>query len=775
MRRILVCWAVLFYSAAFAAPMDLLLGKSTSAPVAASGINPLAASTDLARLNQRLELAQTQLTQLETTPAAPDREMSRFWSTLEIYAYQQHIAALVGLDALQNQEHREAPAAVASGVTSRVQLQQERHLIEQEINVLSTSLKVQEAYLNTIHDELEQAQAELRLYQDQLEKTPTLSSLRSQIAQKITLSQRKVDTWLATLASIDARQQFSRARLQERREQILALNNQIGNDNIQLESEVLDANLQAMQAQQQSYHQQQQDQLKREQELRTNLAKLKQQRENLRTQLDNPKTKHKEPLQAQLKALEQQESILLQQLETLAIHSGILTDLMTANTLEGNFWKRRQAFTKDDAQAGVQDLNETVQTWLITLGDMLNASRKSANIAQDQLDQLKNTPDSSIELIQAWQDRERIYRDAAKDLRHSYEKLDQWINTSSSKDKTLGMRTDYWQEKVHGKLISVWNYEIFSVNDSVEVDGQSILVARGVTIGKMCIALLLITVGFGLCILLSNLIERLLLKYTKFVEISVRIAKRWLLSVAFIILLINSLLIVQIPLAAFAFLGGAIAIGLGFGMQTLLKNLISGLMMLLERPFRPGDTIEVDGIRGTIVDMNVRAAVVRDVNGIDTLVPNSTFLEQNVTNWSYTTSIVRQGFQLGVAYGSDLRLVAKLLEEEIHRHGKIVQDKEPEILLEDFAPNALTFGVYYWIDIGAGVIGRQVASDLRFMIDASFRKHDICIAFPQRDVHLDVAEPLRIQLETVAPIPTVPPTPAASPIPDAPPISNQSE
>ncbi|MGL4996505.1 MAG: mechanosensitive ion channel family protein, partial [Deefgea sp.] len=480
-------------------------------------------------------------------------------------------------------------------------------------------------------------------------------------------------------------------------------------------------------------------------------------REALQAQLDNPKAKNKEQLQAQSGALEVQESVLLRQLETLAIETGILTDLMMANTLEGNFWKRRQALENNGSQTEIQALNETVQAWVVTLRDMLNASQKSASIAQDQVDQLKKTPDSSPELIQAWQARERIYRDASTDLRHSYQKFDRWINDTSTKDKTLAMRSDYWQEKIHSQLIAVWNFELFSVNDSVQVDGQTISISRGVTVGKMGIAFLLITVGFAVCIFIGHLVERFVLRFTKFAEISVRIAKRWLLSVAFIVLLINSLLIVQIPLAAFAFLGGAIAIGLGFGMQTLLKNLISGLMMLLERPFRPGDTIEVAGIRGTIVDMNVRAAVVRDLNGIDTLVPNSTFLEQNVTNWSYTTSIIRQGFQVGVAYGSDLRLVAKILEEEVRRHGQIIEDKDPEILLEDFAADALTFGVYYWIDIGAGVIGRQVASDLRFMIEASLRKNDICIAFPQRDVHLDVNGPLRVQLETL----TTQPAPAA--------------
>ncbi|MGL4994762.1 MAG: hypothetical protein ACRC6G_01150, partial [Deefgea sp.] len=217
--------------------MDLLLGKKT-ASVPASATAPSATNTEIERLNQRLELAQAQLSNLDSNLNATDRESHRFWLTLEIYAYQQHIAALTGLDALQNHERRTSATDIASGVSSRVQLQQERQLIEQEINVLSTSLKVQETYLKTIHDELEQAQAELRLNQGLLEKTAALSSQRSQVASKVTLSQRKVNTWLATLASIDARQQFSRARLQDHREQILELNNRIGFDNTQLQTEI---------------------------------------------------------------------------------------------------------------------------------------------------------------------------------------------------------------------------------------------------------------------------------------------------------------------------------------------------------------------------------------------------------------------------------------------------------------------------------------------------------------------------------------------------------
>lgn len=746
MTRIFACVLILCCHFAFADATSLLTGNTS---VSASAVDTQVASSspqnqEIDRLKQRLVLKQQQLSEFDSNLKAPDRDMNRFWTTLAIYAYQQHIAALEGLDALKTPRPTAQPA---SGANSSVKLQQERQIINQEISVLSSGLKAPETYLNTIHDELEQAQAELRLLQDQFEKAPAQSSQRSQLAQKITLAQRKVETWLTTLASIDARQQFNRARLQERREQALALGTQIGNDDSTLQSGLIDANVKTLQEQLGNYTQQQNALIERDQDLRAQLVAMNQKRDELQLKIDDPKTKHKDQLQAQLNQLDQQGPFILQQLETSAIQTGILTDLMMVNTLDITFWKKRQALSNTPSQAELQALNAAVEEWLVTLRSMQSSALKSANIAQDQLAYLKKDPSTPAEMLQEWQEREQIYRDAATDFRHSIEKYDRWITDASLKDKTFAMRSDYWQEKIQNKISSIWYYELFSVNDSVEVDGQNITLSRGVTVGKMIIALLLITAGFAICILSGNLFERLFLKYTQFAPVSVRIAKRWLLSVTFIILLINSLLLVQIPLTAFAFLGGAIAIGLGFGMQTLLKNLISGLMMLLERPFRPGDFIEVGGIRGSIVDMNVRAAVLRDINGIDTLIPNSTFLEQNVTNWNHTSSIIRQGFQVGVAYGSDLRLVAKLLEEEVKRHGQIVDDREPEILLEDFAADALTFGVYYWIDLSTGAVGRQIASNLRFMIDASFRKHDICIAFPQRDVHLDLSSPVRVQLE----------------------------
>jgi len=134
------------------------------------------------------------------------------------------------------------------------------------------------------------------------------------------------------------------------------------------------------------------------------------------------------------------------------------------------------------------------------------------------------------------------------------------------------------------------------------------------------------------------------------------------------------MMVVRIPLTIFAFMGGALAIGAGFGMQNLLKNLISGLMLLFERPFRPGDLVEVGGIRGRVLDIGVRSSHIRDANGIETLIPNSTFIEQNVTNWTLSNEAVRIVVKIGVAYGSPVKEVTDLLLEVADRHGLVEDD-----------------------------------------------------------------------------------------------------
>ena len=225
-----------------------------------------------------------------------------------------------------------------------------------------------------------------------------------------------------------------------------------------------------------------------------------------------------------------------------------------------------------------------------------------------------------------------------------------------------------------------------------------------------------------------------------------RTVRRWALSLVAFLLLVLTLNLAQIPLTVFAFLGGALAIGVGFGTQTIIKNFISGLILLMERQIRVGDIVDIDGTTGTVSEVNLRSSTIKSFDGIAAIVPNSTLLEGKVTNWTMSDPKVRRVVRVGVAYGSPPDEVARRMMECAQRHGMVVKSPEPQVLFEDFAENNLVFALYFWIDVKAGTSGPVVMSDLRFMIEKSFAEGGISMAFPQRDVHLDTTRPLQVEL-----------------------------
>ena len=295
-------------------------------------------------------------------------------------------------------------------------------------------------------------------------------------------------------------------------------------------------------------------------------------------------------------------------------------------------------------------------------------------------------------------------------------------------------------------LLGVWDFELFAAEETIEVDGRKVTSSSSVTLGKVIRATALFVIGAFLFSWLGRFSEGIAVKRFHFDPARARILRKWLFALGLVILVVLVLVRVHIPLSVFAFLGGTIAIGVGFGMQNLLKNLISGLMLLFERPFSPGDLVEVGTVRGNITEIGIRSSTVRSIDGIDTLIPNSAFLEQNVTNWVYETPRVRFTVRVGVAYGSPAKEVARLLLETARQHPLVLITPEPEALFENFGPDSLEFGLFYWLNINSPVPIRVVASELRFLIDEAFREHQIVISYPQRDVHLDTAAPLRVEV-----------------------------
>jgi small-conductance mechanosensitive channel len=294
-------------------------------------------------------------------------------------------------------------------------------------------------------------------------------------------------------------------------------------------------------------------------------------------------------------------------------------------------------------------------------------------------------------------------------------------------------------------LQKLWTFELFTAEDTIVVEGQKITGRRSVTLGKVCLAALILGVGIWITGLISRIAEPIIVRRLNIETNQARLIRRWLRALMVLCLVMFSLVSVKIPLTVFAFAGGALAIGLGFGMQTLLKNFVSGLILLFERPFRIGDILEVSGQRGMVTEIGLRSSVLQLWDGTETLIPNSSLLESNVSNWTYSNRKVRFTINVGVAYGSDTRRVIQLLSEAADRHGVVEKEPKPQVFFTDFAPSALTFELRYWVDV-IKVNAAQVGSDLRQMIVGAFAENGIVIAFPQSDVHLDAGRPLAVQI-----------------------------
>jgi small-conductance mechanosensitive channel len=283
-------------------------------------------------------------------------------------------------------------------------------------------------------------------------------------------------------------------------------------------------------------------------------------------------------------------------------------------------------------------------------------------------------------------------------------------------------------------LAGVWRFEITSSED------------RSITVGKIATGLLVFLLGLLLARGFTHWFGPRALSRVRLDEGAAHAYQSLgyyaLLAIAFI----TALRVVDIPLTAFAVVGGALAIGVGFGSQNVVNNFISGLILLAERPIKRGDLVELEGTYGNIERIGLRSTIVRTGDNIHVIVPNSAFLENRVINWTHNDRKVRIRVTVGVVYGSPTREVEKLIRQAIDEHPQVIDKPEPIILFTEFGDNSLNFEARFWVVISS-LLGRlRIESELRYRIDDLFRAADIVIAFPQRDVHLDAVAPIPVRL-----------------------------
>ena len=291
----------------------------------------------------------------------------------------------------------------------------------------------------------------------------------------------------------------------------------------------------------------------------------------------------------------------------------------------------------------------------------------------------------------------------------------------------------------------VWDFELFAVDELTMVDGKAVSVSYGVTVGKSVGVLLLFALGYFVFSMFVRWLQRFMVRRFAVDEQFAIVIRRWLMTLLMVGLIVFTLNLARIPLTVFAFMGGALAIGVGFGTQTIIKNFISGIIILFERKIRVGDIVTLNGISGHVTAVDMRASTVRGFDGVEALVPNSAFLENQVVNWTYSNTRVRREVKVGIAYGSSVRHALEIIEGCAEDHGQVLKNPQPEVFFEDFGDSALMLTLLFWVEMVPGFNSRRVDSDLRFAIEKRLADAGIAIPYPQRDLRLELTKPVRVE------------------------------
>ena len=281
---------------------------------------------------------------------------------------------------------------------------------------------------------------------------------------------------------------------------------------------------------------------------------------------------------------------------------------------------------------------------------------------------------------------------------------------------------------VNETLQSVWNFII-------EIWGTELFGDGTVTIG----GILMVIILFVLVVIIERFLQRLIIR--RFLsKTRLHSSLQYGLSriLGYILLAVGFYIAFQIAgfdLSSLAIIAASLGVGVGFGLQNIINNFVSGIIILAERPIAIGDRIEVAGIAGRVTKIQLRSTTVDTNDNITMIVPNADFISNTVTNWSHGDPKVRIRVPVGVAYATDLKLLQNLLLEAALEHPKALRDPKPVVLFTEFGDNSLNFELAVWTqEMTATPI--HFTSEMNFIIEEKLRENGIEIPFPQRDLHV---------------------------------------
>ncbi|RUM36759.1 MAG: hypothetical protein DSY58_04890 [Desulfobulbus sp.] len=273
---------------------------------------------------------------------------------------------------------------------------------------------------------------------------------------------------------------------------------------------------------------------------------------------------------------------------------------------------------------------------------------------------------------------------------------------------------------------------------------------RSVTVHKLFVALLIFAAGLVFIRLFTRLLIRRILGKMQLDRSATIAIEKMLFSAVLVLLLITALHLVNIPLAVFTFLGGGLALSLGFGARNLLNNFISGFILMIERPVKINDMIEVDNNFGIIENIGMRCTRVRTSGNIHILVPNSVFLESNIVNWTLSDQEIRAKVVIRVSLDADPGEVERVVLQAARENNKVLHSPKPIILFDEMPVGLQHFTLYFWVSMkNLQLLERRIVeSEVRFSIIALLREAGITLARQERIVHLHASRSMDLQLNS---------------------------
>lgn len=302
-----------------------------------------------------------------------------------------------------------------------------------------------------------------------------------------------------------------------------------------------------------------------------------------------------------------------------------------------------------------------------------------------------------------------------------------------------------------GAILAIWAEVVpaLGILDAVQLwhrtgqlDGKDITVP--VTLADVALALAIAVLGWVVLRRIPGLLEILLRQ-----KMGVRAASAYAVTRVFQYGVTGALVV-----GVLSSMGGswsqiqwavaALSVGIGFGLQEIVANFISGLIILFEQPIRVGDVVTVGNTSGRVTKIRIRATTIRDFDRRELLVPNKEFITQQLLNWSLSDQVTRTTVSVGVAYGTDLDKAIAIVREAANQHPVIISDPEPVVTFDEFGDNSLLIRVRFFLD----QLDTRLVTSSELMLDINRRLNDagIVVAFPQRDVHLDTSTPLEVRM-----------------------------